>query len=254
MHQWQKWHSETRAALEAISLDANNQNYTFLDHHYRRNHPLVMRLPYWKAFDWTIPYLQEKVGKEYIEFQGGRSCNVDYEVQSNQLRKYGSFNLFIDLMTTGPQNDVYITANNHVFNKKALKPLYADIGALPPFLRNVPEDGFFWIGADTTTPLHHDLTNNFMCQLMGEKLVRCVPPDQFDKIDYRTGVHSNIGWLTEEYAEEHAINYIDFHLHSGEALFLPIGWWHSIKSFGISASVVYTNFIWNNSFFHNFVG
>ena len=37
-------------------------------------------------------------------------------------------------------------------------------------------NGFFWMGpAGTITPFHHDLTNNFMAQVIGRKRVKIAP-------------------------------------------------------------------------------
>jgi hypothetical protein len=98
------------------------------------------------------------------------------------------------------------------------------------------------------TPLHHDLTNNLMCQVLGSKHVRLVSPDQFDKIDHRAGVHSNIGWLTDEIAAERGIAVQDFYLRPRDALFLPVGWWHCVRTDEPSVSVVYSSFVWHNHF------
>ncbi len=75
----------------------------------------------------------------------------------------------------GQTNDYYMTANNSGVNEAALAALWQDVDLLPEYL--VPEHrhgrSFFWMGpAGTVTPVHHDLTNNFMAQVIGRKLVQ----------------------------------------------------------------------------------
>lgn len=252
MNPWQKWYMETRLALAAIPVSTDEENYNFLHHHYKANQPLVVGLRYWPAFDWTLDEIREKVGDAKIEYQARRSTNKQYELQSLLHRENGTFNEFADRMLSGPENDVYITANNHPMNVTALAALYEDIGALPPFLHPSTNTGFLWMGNATITPLHHDLTNNLMCQVAGDKLIRVVAPDQFERIEHISGVHSGIGWLTEEYAIEREIQYTDFWLHPGQALFLPVGWWHCVRTVEPAITIVYTSFLWNNSYYAHF--
>ena len=35
-------------------------------------------------------------------------------------------------------------------------------------------------------------------------------------------------------------------LQPGEALFVPLGWWHEVKSLTFSVTVTYINFLWPN--------
>ena len=39
---------------------------------------------------------------------------------------------------------------------------------------------------------------------------------------------------------------LDILLEPGEALFIPIGWWHQVEALDFSVSMTYTNFLWPN--------
>lgn len=238
------WHDGVKAKLQNIPQDG-----TFENSWYRNNTPFFTALSDWPIFNWSLDDMQDKVGAETnIQFQLGRSANPDYEMQSYALRMCDAFDIFLDLVINGVPNDVYLTAQNQEYNKAAMQPLYDGITSVPKFLLPDASTGFFWLGGATITPLHHDLTNNLMCQVLGEKHVRMVSPDQFDKIDHREGVHSNIGWLTDEIASERGIDVCDHYLRPRDALFVPVGWWHCVRTDAPSVTVVYTSFIWDNSF------
>ena len=238
------WYAGNAARLQAVPPVDSVANTC-----YRSNTPFVMRLPDWPIFDWSLRDMEDKVGSETnIQFQAGRSAFPDYEIQSHLLRSHGSFGKFLDLVLNGVANDVYLVAQNAEHNRLAMRPLHDGIGPLPEFLAPYPAAGFIWIGGATMTPLHHDITNNLMCQVLGEKHCQLVSPDQFDRIDHRAGVHSNIGWLTNELAAERGIAVQKYYLRPRDALFLPVGWWHCVRTDAPSVTVVYTNFVWDNGF------
>ena len=70
-----------------------------------------------------------------------------------------------------------MTARNSGPNRETLAELWQDIGSLPDYLaQSNPPAAFLWLGpAGTMTPLHHDLTNNLMAQVVGRKRVWIAP-------------------------------------------------------------------------------
>ena len=125
-------------------------------------------------------------------------------------------------------------------------------------------DANIWMGrAPTYTPLHRDPNPNLFYQLAGKKVVRMYPPEVGERI-YRevrhrlgnTSASSSSIRGEEMMAGEERIaleervwpdgdgDPVDEGcqqaiLEQGQALFIPLKWWHSIKGFGtgISASV-----------------
>ena len=153
----------------------------FLHEFYAANRPCLIEgaMDDWPAMTgWTMEKLKARFGDRRIETQAGRNTDANYEMNSDRHRKEMSFGEYIDLVTTcGRTNDFYMTANNSGKNKAALAELWDDIVLFPEYLRDddPANRGFFWFGpAGTVTPLHHDLTNNFMAQVVGRKLVRLI--------------------------------------------------------------------------------
>lgn len=110
-------------------------------------------------------------------------------------------------------------------------------------------EGFFWMGPKgTLTPFHHDLTNNLLVQALGRKRVCLIAPWELRRM--RNFVHC-FSALTMEELERGGANvppHLDCVIGPGEALFLPIGWWHHVEALDVSITMSFTNFPVANDF------
>jgi hypothetical protein len=231
----------------------------FLDHHYAANRPLIIggETADWPALKlWTPDYLRHLIGDSPVDLQADRGSAADFERYKDRHRQSLPFNVFIDRITgAGSDNDLYLTAYNSGANRDALAPLSADLGFLPKFLnQSTPgEGGMAWIGpANTFTPLHHDLTNNLLVQIVGRKRLLLAPPTATPHIYNDLHVFSEITDVLDpridltRYSELTKIRFLDFILQPGDAVFIPIGWWHQVTSLDFSVSMTHTNFHWPN--------
>jgi ribosomal protein L16 Arg81 hydroxylase len=110
-----------------------------------------------------------------------------------------------------------------------------------------------WIGPPGAfTSLHHDLTNNFIVQVVGRKRVRLLPASEVGKLYNKRHVFSEIPNL-----ENTSIDMDRFHrlagaityevlLEPGDILFMPLAWWHQVPALDFSVTLTYTNFLWPN--------
>jgi hypothetical protein len=240
----------------AIERRAGLSTDEFLDRYYMRHLPVILsgEMADWRALaEWTPDYLRARIGDAPVEYQGDRSADPRFEPDKVRHRRQAPFTTFLDLVAIGGDgNDVYITAYNSRSNAAAFQPLRPDLGRLDKFL-SVPEDrsdGMLWIGgARTFTPLHHDLTNNFIAQVVGRKRLRLVAPAFTGLLANREHVFSDIVDLDRAPADLLArLDIIDVTLAPGEILFAPIGWWHQVRAIDFSVSLTYTNFLWRNDF------
>lgn len=245
--------------LTAIERRSGLSRQEFLERYYAVNRPVILtgEMADWPALArWTPGYLKTVIGGRTIEYQGRRTDDRRFERQKDRHRCEGPFDDFIDLIQRpGAGNDAYLTAYNSARNADALAALHGDLGFLEKFLdHHAPSPyGMMWIGpAGTVTPLHHDLTNNLIAQIVGRKRIKLVPAADVGKIYNDQHVFSKIPDLDDpeidmaQFPRLGRLRVYDVLLGPGDILFVPIGWWHQVKSLDFSVTITFTNFHWRN--------
>jgi hypothetical protein len=228
----------------------------FLNEFYAQNRPVIIEgaIADWPALErWNDPeYLKAKNGEAIVEVQANRESDSDYELNSVKHKKDMKFGDFVDIIESGVEtNDWYMTANNTGKNLDALRALREDI-LYPDYLTNDKDQGFFWYGPKgVVTPIHHDLTNNFMAQVRGRKLVRIVAPFESAHVYNNRHCFSPVDLFNVDYERFPAMKdvaVIDVEIGPGDLFFLPVGWWHAVRGLDISMTMTFTNFVYPNEF------
>lgn len=233
----------------------------FLREYYSTNRPVVIRgmMDNWSAIEkWTPQYLSEHFGHLPVEIQANRNKDRNYETNMHLLKKEVLFSEYIEMVhgASSATNDFYMTAYNAVKNSESLKGMWKDIDLLPEYLNpQSPERGFLWYGpAGTITPLHHDLTNNFMAQVRGRKHVKLITAAHLPYVYNHLHCYSQLDMTNIDYDRFPLLRkakILDVILEPGEILFLPVGCWHYVKGLDISITMSFTHFRFNNDF-HSF--
>jgi len=264
------WLQDVRQRIRLLSPQASGvptatdlSAEDFLDLCYAPGRPVLLRglAGGWPALHrWSPDYLRAAIGAATVEVQGGRSANPAYERDKQAHRRNMGFDAFLDAIDGAADgNDLYLTAYNSRANAEALAPLRADIGEGDGLLQpgSAAAQGMLWIGpAGTFTPLHHDLTNNLLVQIVGRKDVVVVAPEETAKVYNDHHVFSALGDVEaidlQRFPLAAGLRGYKLRIEPGDALFLPIGWWHQVRALDFSVSLTATSFVWPNDFHADF--
>lgn len=231
----------------------------FIQHYYSRNLPVILTdaIQHWPALHkWSPQYFKQTVGTQEIEVQFNREQDPLFERNSIQHKTQMQMDEYVDLIEqTRHSNNFYMTANNAKASQSSLAALFQDIGHFHGYTDHsqVYDRSFIWFGPKGAfTPLHHDLTNNLLVQIYGRKKVTLIPALQTPHLYNDVAVFSKIAnphlpntvELFPDFAQSSKIECI---LNEGEALFIPLGWWHCVESLDISMSVSFTHFSIDNT-------
>jgi hypothetical protein len=197
---------------------------------------------------WSFDDLRARFGEREIEVASGRDGRDDPDVDFAELRTTTSFGALVDrvLGTTG--NDVYVVARNRVL-EQALPELLDEVEPpahlFDPALRH--HGISLWLGpAGTQTKLHHDGTNNLFTQVLGTKRLRLVAPTVLELATHALGYYARTDALEVEAA--HPGRSFEVVLEPGDALFIPVGWWHEVESLAPSLSLAMVGFPRHNHY------
>jgi ribosomal protein L16 Arg81 hydroxylase len=228
----------------------------FLDEYYSQNKPVILEdvCNTWPARElWTPQYLAEKLGSEEVEVMADRESDPEYELNSNEHKYRMPFDEYVAKITaTDWSNDLYLVANNKLFESEASAPLWEDFTEDPRYL--TPDERhvhtFLWFGpAGTVTPLHHDTMNVLFHQIDGWKRFILISPLETHCVYNSVAVYSDVDPKSPDlerfgrFGEAHPI---EFSVGPGEVLFIPVGWWHHVEALELSISLSSTSFAFPN--------
>jgi len=231
---------------------------SFFERYYFENRPLKIRgfAARWQDFSgWSVPRLLERFGDADVEIMFGRNAHTDYDEDVDKMRRTLPFREFVAMLNDaeGAQtNDFYLAARNLAL-LRTFGPLVAELQPLPGFLTQHEASYLnIWIGpAGTVTKLHHDLTNVLFMQLFGSKRITFVAPYDTSLVYNKDGVIAQVNAEKPDY-KKHPLfagaSTASVTVDPGDAIFLPVGWWHQVRSLSASVSLTFINFTRPNFF------
>lgn len=245
------------ADFSTIPRVTNLSSDSFHRDYYAANRPVIISdvVPRWPALGkWNTEFFRDRFGGSLIRFQKGRSKN-DHRDSFADHTVEASVSEFLDL-SESPSTDTcppYIIAHDHLLDRPEFRELFNDLIFDPRYLDGSNAAGrvFFWMGPrGTATPMHRDLGNVYLAQIRGRKLVRMVPSRQLHLMYNEVGYHSEADFDNLDFNAFPLLKdaiVAETIISPGDLLFIPIGWWHYVKSLDETISVTGNNFAFPNS-------
>ncbi len=256
------WVLSSLAALDAVRADANAipsidkiEPAHFFEAFYATNRPVHLTglVADWSALkNWSFDYLETLLGDAPVGVQWNREADADYEAQCADHKAVMPARQVIDRIRAGASNDFYVTANNNDVNWETLAPLWRDVGIIPGLLeKQLLRDGYVWMGPKgTITPWHHDLSNNLLMQFVGRKRVRLIAAH--DTFRMRNTRHCFTDWTADDLPPGPGDGIrppvLETIIGPGEAVFIPVGWWHHVEALDATIGMSFLNFAAPNDF------
>ncbi|MCA0200862.1 MAG: cupin-like domain-containing protein [Proteobacteria bacterium] len=217
-----------------------------------RNRPALLEglVATWPAIKlWTFEYMMAQAGDMEVGVSVGRDRETDYEANYRRHEKLIPFRSLLELAASGVKsNDTYLVAKGDFFRRAHSRALCEDIPPPMALLSALtkPDDGSLWLGpAGTITPLHQDSVNVLLCQVRGQKEVSLISslaspwlaPTGLSLSDFDPDRPDYCAFSVLREARIYRTV-----LSPGDALFIPVGWWHKVSALSASISVSYTTF------------
>ncbi|MGH7439020.1 MAG: cupin-like domain-containing protein, partial [Polyangiaceae bacterium] len=231
----------------------------FFERYYAGHSPVVIAdaLKAWpRLASWSPSYFKEHFGDVEVEVMTRRDSARTPGDETEGRRTLVPFGAFCERVTASTStNDFYLVANNRVTNRPALSGLLDDVRGPHEYLHADRDARWtsMWFGPPgTLTPLHHDTSSVLFCQVFGKKRFLLFPAfELFLTHAMHDGVYSAIDPENpdaETFPELAEVRPLEVVLSPGEALFLPVGWWHQVRALEVSISLGFTAFRWPNRF------
>jgi Cupin-like domain len=230
----------------------------FLERYYSQNKPVLLTgfAREWPAVEkWCPEYFKSRFGSANIEVMADRNTGSDYEINRDRFRYAMTMEKYVELIEASAKtNNLYMVAHNRTLRLPEFKEIFTDIEF---------DSGMFsrsdaitkinlWFGPEgTVTPLHHDNKNVLLVQVYGKKRVILIPPSYGPFVYNEVGAYSCVDPeqidLTR-YPRFSKVRMSTVTIEAGDALFIPVAWWHHVRSESTSISLSLSNFIWLNEF------
>jgi hypothetical protein len=228
---------------ERPTIDAD----TLLHEHWIPSRPLKLTrgLPGLHAFSWTPASLTARFGDvpvfANIERTSASSSSTTERVLAPLLLRE-----LLDRVLGPPSNELYAVSRCGLLAEPGLRPMWEDLGPLPSFLGALdpPRGVSMWVGPEgTVTPAHFDPHNALLVQVMGTKRIRLAPR-------LRAAMHGSLDgyYLRGSLDEVFGDRVVTVQIGPGEALFVPVGWFHEVTALSPSITLSFVSFPWPNHF------
>lgn len=236
---------------EEITSDA------FYDKYYAGNRPVVIAdagFPGAWESPWSFDAIKRSFGETIIEVTRWPGWDLPPEASRNHMSTHTlPVAAYVDEIRSDPPGCSYLVSLNGA-HRGPLAALAQRLMVLPEVLPEAAKDldAYIFMGPrGSVTHLHYDPGNTMIVQVLGSKRFSLFAPHDHallyedqrktSKVDVRTPDHERFPLY--QFARKY-----DVTVNAGQALFIPVGWWHFAESLEPSLSISMTVFRHANSY------
>lgn len=238
--------AEPEGTLDPVAELALENHHRFMPDFKDKKLPVVLRGYHNDSVacrEWTFESIKARTPNLTVDLDVGDAMVTD-GLTFKEMRLHDYF----DAVAAGGGTEGGETLYLQGYDLLELVPeMEHEVNALPAF-----QDGAVrslsraWLGpGGTVTGYHSDLADNVLSQILGHKLVKIVSPDQADRV-YKTKKYDPNGhacainaddWDPDAFPKFADVEARYVVLGPGDALFIPGGWFHYVRSLETSISV-----------------
>jgi hypothetical protein len=230
----------------------------FFESYYIANRPLLFRglLKWWRTFSgWSLDSIEQRFGNVMVEVAERGDDERERDRHPEAHRRKMQLADFIQYARSSESPDLYLMAANNAL-QRVLTELKAEIEPLPGVLTKQIErdkgEPFLWLGPKgTITHLHHDVLNVLHVLLEGSKRFILVPPEDAVFVYNDAGVFTEVDAANPDLKRHPLFQFacrFDVTIEPGDAVFIPVGWWHYVEALTPTLAVSMGNFTRVNLF------
>lgn len=205
----------------------------------------------WPARAWTWANLRSAHGGARVRACIGRSTWADPDARFEQLVQEVSLAELLDAIEGGSGDDAYLVSRGQAL-ERGLASLKQDLAPPSWLVADAPHgrNHALWVGgAGTRTRLHHDASHILFVQLLGRKHWWLAPPILPELSQQASGYYAGEDLDDPETRNRLALPGLrETVLEPGDALWIPAGWWHQVRSLEPSVSAGFVGLTIPNRF------
>ena len=236
-----------KAVPRRSGLSAKRFYSDWLDHH----QPVVMEgfAADWPAMNWTPSSVLSTFGDSPIELLRGRESAPHPDRSFRQLKqRMTATELLRALDDNASGNDLYLVARNHLMQRPEAAGLLVDLAISEDWVSRATLQGCcsLWIGPEgTKTSLHHDTCHAIFVQLYGRKSFRLASPLNIQLMLGAQAYYHRHRSMSDAELDGGVVETI---LGPGDALYLPVGYWHEAESLDLNIGISFNGLHRSNRF------
>ena len=198
--------------------------------------------------------MREQFGALDVQVQTGRRAEPIWDVFLRGKTSTMSLAEYVDLvLSAGETNEFYLTGNENFLAHDRDRLILADVAFGDALLdANQRYQGTnLWLGpAGTVSPLHRDRVNVLNVQTVGSKRITMIDSCQLPRVYNQQSFYSMVDverpdlGRFPDFAQATVRSAV---LQPGDAVFIPINWWHHLRALQVSVSVTFVNFRLDNA-------